>query len=122
MCITFVTSLINIYEEDYDTNKTIEWRIERYREIAGSGIHICLYVSTELVKLIPKEYENVHIIEFPNKSFIEGKCEEINVSLPQQRNINKDTIKYLYAINSKTELLSDAIHSNIWGIDTFCMD
>jgi len=119
MCITFVTSLINIYEEDYDTNKTIEWRIERFREIAGSGIHICLYVSTELVKLIPKEYENVHIIEFPNKSFIEGKCEEINVSLPQQRNINKDTIKYLYAINSKTELLSDAIHSNIWGSTHF---
>lgn len=113
MCITFVTSFFHIYDQEYDTNKTVEWRVERFREIASSGIKICLYVSAEQIHLIPREYTNVHIIESP-KLFVEAICEKMDLQLPQQRSILKDTAKYMYVINSKTDLMTDAIQRNAW--------
>ncbi len=111
MCITFVTSLIHIYDQDYDTIKTINWRIERFREIADTGIHIYLYISNEFINLVPREYSNVRIMA-PLKPI----CDEENptILLPQQRNIKKDTAKYMYVVNSKTDLMTDAIQRNEW--------
>ena len=113
MCITFVTSFFHIYDQEYDTNKTVAWRVERFREIAGSGIKICLYVSADQIHLIPREYPNVHIIESP-ELFVEAVCENMDLQLPQQRSILKDTAKYMYVINSKTDLMADAIQRNAW--------
>lgn len=113
MCITFVTSFFHIYEQEYDTNKTVAWRVERFREIASSGIKICLYVSADQIHLIPREYPNVHVIESP-KLFVEAVCENMELALPQQRSILKDTAKYMYVINSKTDLMADAIQRNTW--------
>ena len=31
--ITFVSSFFYIYDKDYDEQKSIKWRIERFREI-----------------------------------------------------------------------------------------
>ena len=114
MCITFVTSFFHIYDVDYDATKTIEWRIERFHEIARTGIKICLYVSLEFVHLIPREYANVSIIEAP-ASFIDAETAE----LPQQRNIHKDIAKYMHVINSKTDFMSDAIRLNVWSSTHF---
>ena len=114
MCITFVTSFFHIYDEDYDATKTIEWRISRFREIARTGIKICLYVSLEFINIVPKEYANVSIIEAPT-SFVASET----VELPQQRNIQKDTVKYMQVINSKTDFMSDAIRLNTWSSTHF---
>jgi hypothetical protein len=35
---TFVTSFFNIYEEDYDNQKTMPWRVERFRELVCSEL------------------------------------------------------------------------------------
>ena len=118
MCITFVTSFFHIYDQDYDTNKTVAWRVERFREIADSGIKICLYVSADQIHLIPREYPNVHVIESP-KLFVEAVCENMDLQLPQQRSILKDTAKYMYVINSKTDLMTDAIQRNAWDSTHF---
>ena len=118
MCITFVTSFFHIYDQDYDTNKTVAWRVERFREIADSGIKICLYVSADQIHLIPREYPNVHVIESP-KLFVEAVCENMELELPQQRSILKDTAKYMYVINSKTDLMTDAIQRNAWDSTHF---
>jgi hypothetical protein len=118
MCITFVTSFFHIYDQEYDTNKTVAWRVERFREIAGSGIKICLYVSADQIHLIPREYPNVHIIESP-ELFVEAVCENMDLQLPQQRSILKDTAKYMYVINSKTDLMTDAIQRNAWDSSHF---
>ena len=114
MCITFVTSFFNIYDQDYDATKTVEWRIERFRDIARTGIKICLYVGGEFINLIPQEYANVSIIETP-ELFI---CSE-TAELPQQRSIHKDTAKYMQVINSKTDFMSDAIQRNLWSSTHF---
>ena len=114
MCITFVTSFFHIYDEDYDAMKTIEWRISRFHEIARTGIKICLYISIDFINLVPKEYANVSIIEAPT-SFIASET----VELPQQRNIQKDTVKYMQVINSKTDFMSDAICRNTWSSTHF---
>ena len=118
MCITFVTSFFHIYDQEYDTNKTVAWRVERFREIADSGIKICLYVSADQIHLIPREYPNVHVIESP-KLFVEAVCENMDLQLPQQRSILKDTAKYMYVINSKTDLMTDAIQRNAWDSTHF---
>ena len=118
MCITFVTSFFHIYDQEYDTNKTVAWRVERFREIASSGIKICLYVSADQIHLIPREYPNVHVIESP-KLFVEAVCENMELELPQQRSILKDTAKYMYVINSKTDLMTDAIQRNAWDSTHF---
>ena len=115
MVITFVTSFFHIYDEDYDTNKTVAWRVERFREIASSGINICLYVGTEQIHLIPRDYPNVHIIE-SHDLWTESL---LDLSLPQQRNIHKDTAKYMYVINAKTDLMADAIQRNTWDSTHF---
>ena len=114
MCITFVTSFFHIYDEDYDATKTVEWRISRFREIARTGIKMCMYVSLEFINIVPKEYANVSIIEAPT-SFVASET----VELPQQRNIQKDTVKYMQVINSKTDFMSDAIRLNTWSSTHF---
>jgi hypothetical protein len=118
MCITFVSSFFHIYEKDYDTNKTLEWRIERFREIASTGIKLCVYVNPELLAMIPREYENVIVIEMPT-SHIERLCENKDYELPQQRSIEKDTKKYMCLMNAKTEFVADAIERNPWGSTHF---
>jgi hypothetical protein len=118
MCITFVTSFFHIYDKDYDKDKTIEWRIERFCEIASSGIKLCVYASPELFQIIPRDYTNVCIIEL-STPFIETICSKMELALPQQRNIDKDTAKYMYVINSKTDLIADAIHRSIWNSTHF---
>ena len=112
MGITFVTSFFNIYDHDYDATKTVEWRIERFRDIARTGIKICLYVGVEFLHLIPTEYANVSIIE----ALI---TQTASAELPQQRSIHKDTAKYMQVINSKTDFMSDAIHRNTWSSTHF---
>ena len=59
MPVTFVTSFFNIYETDYDAKKTIPWRVERFEEMARTGINICVYTSPDYAKYIDTE-------KFPN--------------------------------------------------------
>lgn len=118
MCITFVSCFFHIYEKDYDTNKTLEWRIERFREIASTGIKLCVYVNPELLAMIPREYENVIVVEMPTTQ-IECLCANKELELPQQRNIQKDTHKYMCLMNAKTEFVADAIERNPWNSTHF---
>ena len=39
--VTFVTSFFHIYKTDYYKKKTRSWRVERFREIAETGLKIC---------------------------------------------------------------------------------
>jgi len=118
MCITFVTSFFHIYDEDVDSIRTVAWRIERFREIASTGIKICLYVGADQLHLIPKDYPNVCIREF-SRLFAESVCDNLDLLLPSERNPRKDTAKYMYVMNSKTELVTDAIHRNVWNSTHF---
>jgi len=122
--ITFVTSFFNIYDEDYDETKSASWRVERFREIAETGIQICIYtcqVYEKYVKELEAEFpENVRWMKTMElsdtliyKSFTDIKF------LPCQRNQNKDTVEYMILINSKTEFMADCIDRNPWDSTHF---
>ena len=122
--LTFVTSFFYIYEKDYDNNKTTPWRIERFREIAKTGIQICIYVCPTFEKYITDLVE-----EFPNlklmrtmeiaDTWIAKTCTNIPYELPEQKNNTKDVSDYMTIINSKTEFMEDTINKNPWNSTHF---
>ena len=62
MPVTFVTSFYDIYNGDLNAQKTIEWRVERFNEIAGTGINICVYTCSEFAKYIDTvKYPNLYL-------------------------------------------------------------
>lgn len=128
--LTFVTSILNIYDEEneYTIKKNIPWRVERFRELAQTGIQLCVYVSPEiepLIRQIEEEFsQNVKIMRVL-------KCKETMISqmlsdhcpngyrLPENRNPEKDNANYSIVINSKTEFMSHTIQQNPWDSTHF---
>lgn len=110
MPVTFVTSFFNIYETDYDAKKTIPWRVERFEEMARTGINICIYTSPDYAKYIDVEkFPNVRLFSTDNL-FI--KDQSVGCHLPAVRNETKDTAGYLTVINSKTQFMADTVKKN----------
>ena len=122
--LTFVTSFFYIYEKDYDNNKTTPWRIERFREIAKTGIQICVYVCPTFEKYITdlvEEFSNVKLMRTMEieDTWIAKTCANIPYELPEQKNNTKDVSDYMTIINSKTEFMEDAIIQNPWNSTHF---
>lgn len=122
--LTFVTSFFYIYEKDYDNNKTTPWRIERFREIAKTGIQICVYVCSTFEKYITdlaEEFSNVKLMRTMEieDTWIAKTCANIPYELPEQKNNTKDVSDYMTIINSKTEFMEDAIIQNPWNSTHF---
>jgi hypothetical protein len=122
--ITFVSSFINIYDKPYD-KRNYEWRIERFKEVAETGILICLYISPcfeeELEKIIAV-YPNIRIVKTVNikESWIYRLFTENDfLTLPNHRHQEKDTIEYLTLMNLKLDFLKDTIEQNPWQTQYF---
>lgn len=117
MPVTFVTSFFNIYETDYDAKKTIPWRVERFEEMARTGINICIYTSPDFAKYIDLE-KFPNVILFSTDSLFINE-QSVECSLPTVRNETKDTAEYLTVINSKTQFMADAVKKNPFGTTHF---
>lgn len=127
--ITFVTSFFHIYDQEYDERKTISWRIERFREIAATGIPICVYTCAKLQchieALIDEFPENVRMMKVMDLSdtVIAGMvCDhkrDRDLNLPEVRSNNKDVENYMIVIHSKTEFMYHAISENPWNSTHF---
>lgn len=125
--ITFVTSILHIYENDYDEKKTIQWRIDRFRELVALGINLCVYISPEMEPLIrPIETENPNTVKIMRilrcedtliAKMLKENCPDYK--LPTNRNLGKDQAKYSIVINSKTEFMSDTVQKNPWNSTHF---
>jgi len=125
--ITFVTSILHIYDTEYDDKKTIEWRIDRFLELVELGIKICIYVSPEMEPLIrpieakyPDTIKIMRVLRCEDTMIarmIEENCPEYR--LPTNRNIGKDQAKYSIVINSKTEFMTDTVRQNPWNSTHF---
>ena len=117
MPVTFVTSFFNIYDMDYDAKKTIPWRVERFEEMARTGINICVYTSPDFAMYIDLEkFQNV-ILHSTDALFIAEQS--VGCSLPSVRNETKDTAGYLTVINSKTQFMADTVKKNPFGTTHF---
>jgi hypothetical protein len=116
---TFVSSLLNIYNKPYD-HKDIAWRLNRFEEIACTGIPIVVYISAcfeEDIRRFMQTYVNIKIgkiIEL-EETFCYNMYKEIGGELPQYRNMGKDTPEYMSLMNSKIEFMMDAMEQKLWG-------
>ena len=122
---TFITSFFHIYNEEYDERKTIPWRMDRFREIAATGIHIGVYTCPRLrndVETLVAEFpDNVRLMKVMelSETVIAGMVSKQDAKLPRIRNEPKDTVDYLTIINSKTEFMTHAIEENPWNSTHF---
>ena len=122
--ITFITSFFHIYTEEYDERKTIPWRMDRFREIAATGIQIGVYTCPHLrpeVEALAAEFpDNVRLMKVMElgETVVAGMVAEYRenntMRLPRVLNKPKDTVDYLTVINSKTEFMTHAIAENPW--------
>jgi len=124
MTITFVTSWFDIYKDYIYDNKTKEWRLEQFKQILTTGINICIYVSPEYkedIENLCEQFENLKLMKSLKIEETEAYkcCEGIEISLPKNRNIQKDTFEYMVLMNSKIEFTSDASIQNPWNSTHF---
>ena len=131
---TFVSAIFDIYnnkDEDIDIRKSKQNRIDRFEELAQTGIQIALFccpVYELLLETILAKYPNVKLlttIKFEDLLFYKN-CSNYEVitnyelTLPLNRNLIKDTRKYMILINSKVEFVKRAIEANIFNSNYFC--
>lgn len=122
--ITFVTSFTDIYKENQFEDRTLEWRINKFIDIAETGINIHLFLDIELdkypeIKELDK-FNNVHIENFTISDYWINQCvQELDFTLPDTRNEVKDTTEFMIIMNSKAEFLKKAIETNYWNSTHF---
>jgi predicted GH43/DUF377 family glycosyl hydrolase len=116
--ITFVTAFFNIYKHAADS-EIIEKRFDRFKELADTGIQICLYTEPDFIDrciLLSYNYSNIIVMSAfdINKSAIAKVCNSQSVFLPNSRCQKKDNEEFMIFINSKYELLENVISENPW--------
>jgi hypothetical protein len=125
--VTFVTCYFKIYDDDYDTNKTFERRLEIFLKLADTGINICIFTTPEFKYIfteINKKYANVKLVDvylknqlkFSQKFFPETEIYQ----LPERRNHVKDTEYYMHLMNSKIDFINETIKINPFSSKYFC--
>lgn len=124
MTVTFVTCLFHIYNMNYDDNKNIHWRIERFKELLNTDIHICIYVCHVLepiIRHLEEQYENLRIMKVVEIEdlWVYNETVKYDFTLPEQRNLLKDTPNYMFVMNSKPEFLNHAVQENPWNTSHF---
>jgi hypothetical protein len=121
--ITFVTAFFNIYKHPINSD-IIKNRFDRFREIATTGIQLCVYTEPDFINTfnqLIKEFPNVKLMNPVNlkNSNIATICSTINYTLPSIRNQEKDNDEFMMFINTKHELLENAISINPWNSSYF---
>lgn len=134
MSVTYVSAIVDIYngnDKEVDIRKTKEARINRFKELAQSGIQFVLFCCPTYYPLLTdmlKEYTNVKLLDVVKLSdlLVYKLCQtyEANykeqLSLPMNRSLVKDTREYMILMNSKVEFLLRAINANIYNTNYFC--
>lgn len=124
MTVTFVTCYFKIYEDEYDSLRSFEHRMNFFLDIVNSGINICIITTPEYEKSFSNKFVNVKVIDVFDKTLLPFSNKYFNeihsCVLPEIRNKDKDTEYYMYLINSKIEFVKKAIDVNPFSSDYFC--
>lgn len=118
--ITYVTAFYKLDERKYCTSEDY---LNYFLSIVNTGIHIHLFLQPSLYdKYISfiGERNNVCITQLAFEDLpIYKELEGIDISLPANRNHEKDTRNFMILINSKTEFMKRAIENNIYNTTHF---
>ena len=122
--VTFVSCFMNLYETPFE-NKDVEWRFNHFREIANTGIQLCVYCSPETQEYMENfasEFSNIKIMKYitiKDTQIYKSGSTYSDLCLPETRNVPKDTFEYIWLMNAKVEFLQDVIHTNPWNSTHF---
>jgi len=131
---TFVSAIFNIYnnkDEEVDVRKSTQKRLDRFEELAQTGIQIVLFCCPFykiLLQPILAKYPNVKLLTTIKLEDLlaykmclnyEQKQKRL-LSLPHNRSKLKDTREYMILMNSKVEFVRRAIEANIFNSLYFC--
>jgi hypothetical protein len=125
--LTFVSFFLDAYEEDgiMDTNpeKQMPQRIGRFRELAATGIYMCLYTTAgirEYMESLVKEFPNIHwTVVSLKETFTWKTVHQYEYMLPAQRSEVKDNVDFIIVQNCKSEFMERAIRENPWNSTHF---
>jgi hypothetical protein len=117
--LTFVTCYLH---DKNDSPHNDEWNVGRLAELVSIGIPLYIFVSPENADEIAflQGATNIHI-EVIDKTelWVFKQLSQREYSLPNYRNLEKDTGDYLAISNSKVELVSRVIEHNPWKTGHF---
>jgi beta-1,4-mannosyl-glycoprotein beta-1,4-N-acetylglucosaminyltransferase len=121
--ITFVTAFIDLYE-DRSKDKSVEKYITYFKQLATSGIHICLYVSALYEKHgleLQSSFPNVKLIKVINleETITYKLIQSNNPLLPANRTEYHDTMNFINLSNTKCEFVYKASLINPFDTDHF---
>jgi len=123
MTETFTLTFVTHYLHDKQSSpKNDEWNIGRLMELVSIKIPLYIFVSPENADEIAFLHSYSHIyIEVVEKSdlWVFKQLKNTQYSLPQYRNVEKDTEDHLALSNSKVELVNRAIECNPWNTRHF---
>ena len=123
--ITFVTCYVNIYENEPFQHKNVPWRMEQFEYIAALGVNICVYGDENTQSYIEEsaqKYPNVRVMtmDVPYKETpLYQMCLDSELTMPERRFAQKDTVEYMALMNAKIEFVQDAINKNPWNTANF---
>ena len=125
--ITFVTSYLKIYDDDYDKSKTFEKRLSLFMKIVNLGINICIFTSEEFKSYfhdISEKFHNVKLMDICSIDTLEftklGREHCQTQHLPCNRSHIKDLPNYMYLMHSKIEFIKKTIDVNPFDTNFFC--
>ena len=124
---TFVSAYYTLESTPYFNSHPEEWDPAPIFELARSGIQLCLYIGPfcafeSVFEDLEKECPNFRLMPYrlyyKDLWTYHSLCEHNNdisqITLPPNRNIEKDTLEYMVYMHSRHEIIEDAISENPW--------
>lgn len=107
--ITLVSAIIELPHTSH-YNRTREFRIDHFVDIASTGVPIYVFTCAaykDIVQSISDKYQNIHIADIIDiNDTIISKMTPVDASLPEYRNGEKDIREYMLLMNSKIEFVN----------------
>ena len=121
--VTYVTAFIDL-NEDITKNRPLDVCIKMFKNLANSGVAICLYVSSNyenIGKELSNEYKNIKLMPITNLEDTKTYkiITEYSPSLPAIRTEGHDTINFLILMNAKSEFVYNASLENPFNTEHF---
>lgn len=121
--VTFVTAFIDLYE-DRSKDKSPDKCINLFKQLAASGISICLYVSSLYESIgieLSNTFNNVKLMKITNLEDTETYkiIKNLNPILPEIRTDYHDTLNFMILMNAKSEFVNNASIINPFNTSHF---
>jgi hypothetical protein len=129
--VTFVSAYYTLNATPYFNQRPDEWDPAPIYDLVRSGIQLCLYIGEDCTfedafEELEKECANFRVMPYRlhykdtwiHRALIE-EFGDNEFPLPSNRNLDKDTLEYMIYMNSRPEIIEDAISENPWDSTHF---